>query len=47
MLYTPTPAEDESGHSTVRGIAVSALVVLTRCLPGNSESGGDFRPPDA
>jgi hypothetical protein len=26
---------------------VSALVVLARRLPGNSESGGDFRPPDA
>jgi hypothetical protein len=39
--------EDASGHLTVRPVAVSALVVLARCLPGNSEPDGDFRPPDA
>ena len=28
-------------------VAMAALVVLARSLPGNSEPGGDFRPSDA
>jgi hypothetical protein len=31
----------------VGAVAVSALVVLARCLPGDAELGRDLRPPDA
>jgi hypothetical protein len=39
----------ESGHSILTDgvVAMAALVVLARCLPGDSELGGDLWPPDA
>jgi hypothetical protein len=49
MLYTNVLAEVWSGHAipAAATVSVAALVVLARRLPGNSEPGGDLRPPDA
>lgn len=49
MLYTTVLAEVWSGRAIPAAAAVSvpAVVVLARGLPGDSEPGGDLRPPDA
>lgn len=49
MLYTSVLADDESGYAVLMAgvLAVAALVVLPRRLPGDPEPGGDLWPPDA
>ena len=47
MLYTASQSGIRLRDLTAGAVSVSALVVLTGCLPGNSEAGSDLRPSNA